>query len=88
MRVEYLSRFSRDIDKLPSTFVRKSVLKVIIKVEEEKSLSEIPNVKKLTGHKSAYRIRVGDYRIGIFVNRELVQFGRVLHRKDIYKVFP
>lgn len=88
MRVEYLSKFNKDLDKIRSPFVKKSVSKVIFQVESARNLFEISNCKKLSGHKSAYRIRIGDFRIGIFVEGDLVQFARVISRKDIYKVFP
>ena len=68
--------------------VKSSVIKTIELVESAKNLSEIPNLKKLKGHKSAFRIKVGDYRIGIFVEGKTVEMARVVHRKDIYKVFP
>jgi mRNA interferase RelE/StbE len=42
----------------------------------------------LKGHKFAYRIKIGDYRIGIFVESKVVEMARFEHRKDIYKVFP
>ncbi len=38
--------------------------------------------------KFAYRIKIGDYRIGIFVESKVVEMARFVHRKDIYKVFP
>ncbi len=49
---------------------------------------EIRNVKKLKGFRSAYRVRVGDYRIGVFVDGNYVDFVRVLHRREIYRFFP
>ncbi len=33
-------------------------------------------------------VRSGNYRIGIFIVDKVVQFARVAHRKDIYKIFP
>ncbi|MFI5221729.1 MAG: type II toxin-antitoxin system RelE/ParE family toxin, partial [Bacteroidia bacterium] len=68
--------------------VRSAVLKVIERVEGANNISEVQNVRKLSGHKSAYRIRIGDYRIGIFVTNRVIEFARIVHRKDIYKVFP
>ncbi len=35
-----------------------------------------------------YRIRVGDYRIGVEVVGDEILFVRILHRKDIYRYFP
>jgi mRNA interferase RelE/StbE len=51
-------------------------------------LSEIKNVKKLKGFSNAYRIRIGDYRIGVTFENNIVKFARVAHRKEIYKIFP
>ena len=61
---------------------------LIEKIESVQNLSQIPNTKKLKGHKSAYRIRLGDYRVGLFLEGSKVIFARILHRKDIYKLFP
>ncbi|MCC7301836.1 MAG: type II toxin-antitoxin system RelE/ParE family toxin [Bacteroidia bacterium] len=88
MKVEFLERFSKDLDKLKVKHVKDSVAKTIEKVESSSTLSEISGVKKLAGFKNAYRIRIGDYRIGIFVDGNVVQFARIANRKDIYKLFP
>lgn len=88
MKVEFLAHFSKDLDKIRFSHVKQSVQRIILKVESAESISEIPNLKKLSGHKSAYRIRTGDYRIGIFVEGKTVEFARIVHRKDIYNLFP
>ena len=88
MEVEFLSSFSKDLSKLSSPSIRKSVKNLIIKIENAKALTEIPNVKKLTGYQTAYRIRLGDYRVGFFFEKNIIQLARIVHRKDIYKVFP
>ncbi|MBP7463649.1 MAG: type II toxin-antitoxin system RelE/ParE family toxin [Bacteroidales bacterium] len=38
--------------------------------------------------KNYFRIRTGDYRIGIYLDTDTVEFVRVLSRDKIYKVFP
>jgi mRNA interferase RelE/StbE len=68
--------------------VRNDVIKAITNVENSTSRSQIKGLKKLKGYKNAFRIKIGDYRIGIFIERNNVEFARVIHRKDIYKVFP
>jgi mRNA interferase RelE/StbE len=88
MKVEYLSKFSKDLDKVNLPAVKKSIIGIIEDVKAANSINQIANIKKLVGFKSAYRIRVGQYRIGIFVDKNLVQFARIVHRKDIYKLFP
>jgi len=88
MKVEFLSKFSKDLDKLTAPSVKKDVLLAIENVEEAPKIGEIHNLKKLKGSKIAYRIRIGQYRIGLFIENNTVEFARVVHRKDIYKLFP
>lgn len=46
--------------------------------------------QKLAGYSAHYKIRAGDYRIGLHIDPELkiVEFQRVLHRREIYRKFP
>ena len=41
------------------------------------------NLQKLKGEDNFYRIRIGDYRIGIKVNDDTTTFVRLLHRREI-----
>ena len=88
MQVEFLSQFNRDLDKIQAGHIKQAIYRVILRTESAKRISDIPNLKKLAGHKSAYRIRIGEYRVGVFVEGKTVEFARVVHRKDIYKLFP
>lgn len=88
MQVEFLSKFSKDLDHINQKSVKSGILRLITLVESAQNFQEIPNLKKLAGFKSAYRVRVGDYRIGFFYEHNKIVFARVAHRKDIYKIFP
>jgi len=88
MRTEFLNRFYKDIDKITHLTIKRDLAAVIEEVERVGQLSEIKNIKKLKGHSIAYRIRLRDYRIGIYYENNIVQFARIVHRKDIYNVFP
>ncbi|MEQ8361950.1 MAG: hypothetical protein RH948_03720 [Cyclobacteriaceae bacterium] len=88
MQVAFLKKFSKDLDKITQPKDRKALLEVIKSVKEVNKLEDVPGVKKLTGFNDAFRIRSGNYRIGVFVDGKVVQFARVAHRKDIYKIFP
>ncbi|MBK6523186.1 MAG: type II toxin-antitoxin system RelE/ParE family toxin [Bacteroidia bacterium] len=88
MQVEFLSKFSKDLDHISQKSVKSNIAKLIRLVESADNLNNIPNLKKLVGHRSAYRVRIGDYRVGFFFESHKVIFARVVHRKDIYKVFP
>ena len=88
MKVEFLKRFSKDLDDIKTKSVKQSVIRLIELMEAVDALDKIPNTKKLKGHKSAYRARVGDYRVGFFFENSTILLARFLHRKDIYKIFP
>lgn len=88
MKVEFLKKFSKDIDELKLKSVKLSLMRLIETMEEVDSLEKISNTKKLKGHKTAYRTRVGDYRLGFFFENSTIFLARFVHRKDIYKIFP
>ena len=57
----------------------------------EKKLRRYPELfgRKLRGKlKDYWKLRVGDYRIGIVVEEGTVEFVRCLSRRDLYKFFP
>ena len=88
MNVEFLKRFSKDIDELTVKSVKSALKKVIESIENADTLTEIPNTKKLQGHNTAYRIRVGDFRRVFFYENKTIILARFVNRKDIYKLFP
>lgn len=88
MKVEFLKKFSKDIDDLKQKTVKQSLIRLIELMESADTLDKIPNTKKLKGHKSAYRTRIGDYRLGFFFENSVIILARFVNRKDIYKIFP
>lgn len=89
MIVEFDKSFEKSLDKIKNKALFPKIEKIIINCENSKSLSEIPNVKKLAGYKTYYRIRIGEYRIGFeMIEKQTIRFILIAHRKDIYKSFP
>jgi len=88
MKTEFTKRFLKDLDKVHQASIKQDIVNIIEMVEKATSTSEIKNIKKLKGHSAAYRIRTGDYRLGVFIENSTVEFIRVAHRKDIYNIFP
>lgn len=88
MRTIYLESFERDIKKLKEKKIRADLLELLDYIKECGSIIEIKNLKKIKGDKKFYRIRIGDYRLGVKIEEETVTFIRFLHRKDIYRYFP
>ena len=89
MKTEYLPSFTKDLKKLQKTSAYSEIKKLVFQIIPDcQNVTEIKSLKKIKGHKNAYRIRIGDYRIGVFIQKETVTFSRVLHRRDVYRYFP
>jgi len=69
MVTEFSRRFFKDLDKLDQASVKKDISDIIEEVRKAPNLSEIKSIKKLKGHPTAYRIKSGDYRVGIFCRK-------------------
>jgi len=90
MNTEFSPSFEKDIDKIVDSLLMFGIKKAVVSVENALTLKDIPKLRKLKGRKKGiyYRIGVGDYRIGITIESDLVSFARCLPRKDFYKHFP
>jgi len=87
MNIEIRRTFTKDADKLPANIQRQLAL-IITSLQQAKQLTQIKDCKKIKGPKTAYRIRLSQYRIGFFFENQTIELVRVLGRKDIYKYFP
>lgn len=88
MRTIVTDNFEKATDKLKNRCVEERILDALVQVQEAASIQDIRNLEKLSGFKVYYRIRVGDYRIGLKIEHNVVTFLDVGHRKEIYKHFP
>lgn len=88
MKVEFRRSFAEDLKDIKDKALLNRVKKIIETVEKADTLAEVHGLKKLRGSDNYFRIRIGDYRIGIAFENESVIFVRILNRKDIYKYFP
>ena len=88
MKVEFLKKFSKDLDDVRTRPVKQALIRIIELMEKVDSLDKIPNTKKLKRHRTAYRTNVGDFRLGFFFENSTILLSRFVHRKDIYKIFP
>ncbi len=88
MKVRIEKSFDKDIKKINRKNINRDIAELIEKFIEAEFFFDIGNCSKMKGHKSAYKIRLGDYRIGIFYENEIVVFSRILHRSKICQYFP
>ena len=88
MKVIYLKSLEKDLKKIKDKKLLKSLANIFRNLEKVDTLFEVSGVKKLSGHPEAYRIRVGDYRLGIFYSEGTITIARFIKRNDIYQLFP
>jgi len=106
MKIIYERKFLKDIQKIKDKKLLnrirekiEQVEKVIVQHTDNGTIPEINGFSKLQGYESFYRIRVGDYRLGICLEihsgademngeEDIFRMVRCLHRKHIYQFFP
>jgi mRNA interferase RelE/StbE len=88
MKQVFYTSFDRDLKKIRDRAIARAVKDFIELTSLCNSISEIPNLVKIKGHKTAYRFRINDYRIGMFIENGTLYFSIFDHRKNIYKRFP
>lgn len=87
--VEYTKKFLKELADLPQD-VQARIEPIIFEELESENPFDLGYLQKMKGYDDKYKIRVGDYRIGISVDKETQTLicQRVAHRKDIYRIFP
>ena len=88
MEVKFAKPFEKDLKAVSEKQVVLKVEEVINELQGASSLQSISGIKKLKGHKDCYRIRIGNYRLGLLLQGKTVWLARLMPRKDIYKFFP
>ncbi|MCX3263722.1 type II toxin-antitoxin system RelE family toxin [Pedobacter agri] len=88
MEIIILRSFLNDIKKLTDKKLKDKIKDFVIEIENAESLEEFVNIKKMKGFSTAYRWRVGDYRLGFYKNENTIELARFVKRNDIYKIFP
>jgi len=89
-QVLYKKTFLKELKKLPKDIRIKAehlCFDVLLEIENP---SDIRGLKKLVGYENSYKVRFGDYRIGIEIDIEskVIECCRALHRKEIYRYYP
>lgn len=88
MKVKFLSGFNKDLSHIKDKNLAKIVFQCILDFEKAENIHALPNIKKLKGHKTAYRYRKGKYRIGFYFENDTVIFAAFAPRGKIYRQFP
>ena len=87
MKVGFRQSFLKELEGMNDK-LRRRVKAAIEEVEKADSLQQISGLKKLKGGGNYYRLRIGDFRVGLALESGKVIFVRLTNRKDIYRYFP
>jgi mRNA interferase RelE/StbE len=88
LKVIFKQSLARDLKRIRNKSLLQRVQDVIEQLEQVSSLDEFGHTRKISDSKVYYRIRIGDYRLGLRLENNIVTLIRFLHRKDIYRYFP
>ncbi len=88
MKVEFRASFAKDLRNLKDKALLARLKEAIERVERAAALQDLPSLKKVQGTVDCYRLRIGEYRLGLLVEGDTVIFVRCLNRKEIYLYFP
>jgi mRNA interferase RelE/StbE len=87
LEIKYSKKFLKEL-----SCVENEIRIKIEKIAFEEMLATSPfqtgYLEKMHGYDNKYKIRVGNFRIGITIDKEndTLYFERAVHRKDIYRV--
>ena len=88
MRVEYSKKFLKQLAVIPSDIRPKIENFAFEELVSASSIYEIGKVEKMKGYDGFYKVRFGNYRLGLVIENELITVKAVMHRREIYKFFP
>ena len=89
MKVLYAKALLKDLEAVSrNPGVKKKLSKLIETLKAIDTLDGIRHIKKIEGYDCYYRLRIGDYRLGLKISEDTVELIRFLHRRDIYRRFP
>lgn len=89
MNIEFDKSFYKSLDKINDKTILKKLPKIFEAIEQAEKIKDISNIKKISGYSNYYKVKSGNYRIGIELFHEnTIRFIIISHRKDIYNKFP
>jgi len=89
MDLRYNKSFEKCLKKITHQKTKDKILDFILSAKRAEVLTDLHNVKKLSGYETFYRYRFGDYRIGFEkIDDHTIELIVVAKRNDIYKIFP
>jgi len=88
LKVEYHKRFLKELSRIPSHTRSKIERFAFEELPNAISIHDTQKIEQMKGYPTYYKVRFGEYRVGLKLKDDLIIFERALHRRDIYRYFP
>ena len=87
MQYQDTKDFRKELSGLPLA-IQVQIIAALDKIEQAETFADIPHLKAMKGSPQYYRIRAGNYRIGLYWTGNFFYLQRVGVRGNFYKKFP
>lgn len=84
MKTEFRESFLKDLLSIKDKSLLARVKETTQLVESADTPDDLTHLKKMHGGRGYFRIRIGDYRVGLKLEGNTFFFVRFLNRKEIY----
>lgn len=93
MEIKYYTTYVKDIKRLKSNIkLIAQNIEIELATLTPEDLINHPKITLMVGNNKAGRYKIGDWRLGFYIETldgsKCLVFARFLNRKDIYKHFP
>lgn len=88
MKVLFKASFKKDLKRVKDPKLLGKINDTIHSIKAADTPTTISSLLKMKGYDEFYRVRLGDFRLGLRMTADTVIFIRCLHRKEIYRFFP
>ena len=88
MEIVYRKKFLKELSQISSAHKTRIEQFVFEQFPSGETIYSTEKLERLKGYPGYFKIRFGDYRIGLRIAGNEIIFERILHRKDIYRFYP
>jgi len=82
MKVQFMESFLNYLDAVTHVTVKKQIIELIDELELSRNIRDHAQFRELPGEGN-YRLKMGDYRIGCHLDKDVLTFSRIVHKKFI-----
>jgi mRNA interferase RelE/StbE len=88
MKVEFRNSFLKDVKKVKQTAIKSLIRTVIEDCEQAGTISDIPHCEPLQSRGKFFKIKHGQCRFGVYIDKGTVEFLKFGTRQNFYNDFP